>query len=257
MPLRAVARTSRRPLRLLGETVRPTRAAGGGAGAPGRSGSVRAGVLGVNDGLISSFSLVMGVAGGTGDHDFILLAGVAGMLAGAFSMAASEYVSMRSQRDLFEHAVEQQERELRERPEEKRELLGSLYRAKGLSDEQADQVAARLISDPEVALDTIARERLGLDPTELGSPWSASASSFVAFAGGALVPILPFAAGAGGTAAVLSAALSGGALAAVGGALAALSGRGALWGGLRMLLVGGAAAAVTFGVGRIVGTYIA
>ncbi len=227
------------------------------SGVVGRGGSIRAAVLGVNDGLVSNFSLVMGVAGGTGNADFILLAGVAGLLAGAFSMAAGEYVSRRSQRDIFENEMRKEEIELREWPEEEEEELRLIYRAKGLSEEEAARVAKRLMADPKVALDTMAREELGLDPSALGSPWAASISSFVAFVAGALVPITPYVLGIDGGAVVISAVLSAGALAVVGGLMALLSGRSVAWGGIRMLLAGAAAAAVTFGVGRLIGVSVA
>ena len=142
-----------------------------GSNVMGASGSLRAAVLAVNDGLVSNFSLVMGVAGGTGNPDFILLAGVAGLMAGAFSMAAGEYVSMRAQRDIFENEISKEKVEIREWPEEEREELVLIYRAKGLSEEEAGVVADRVMSDPDVALDTMAREELGLDPSALGAPW--------------------------------------------------------------------------------------
>ena len=229
------------------------------ATATGTSGRLRAAVLGVNDGLVSNFSLVMGVAGGTGaalgtgSAEFVLLAGVAGLLAGAFSMAAGEYVSMRSQRDIYEHELTRERLELQLWPEEEQEELELIYRAKGMSPEESRLVAKRLMADPEVALDTMAREELGLDPTQLGSPWGASISSFVAFVAGAIVPILPYIFNAGRLAFSLSAVLSAAALASVGGLMATMSGRNPAWGSLRMLLAGGAAAAVTFGVGRLVG----
>ena len=222
-------------------------------GAMGRDGNLRAAVLGVNDGLVSNFSLVMGVAGGTGRPELVLVAGVAGLLAGAFSMAAGEYVSMRSQRDIYEHELRKEEIELQEWPEEEEEEIALIYQAKGLSKEESEHIAKRVMADPEVALDTMAREELGLDPSELGSPWGASASSFVSFVAGAIVPILPYIFDAGNLAFTLSAVLSAGALAAVGGLLAMMSGRSGVWGALRMLLAGGAAAAVTFGVGSFIG----
>lgn len=219
----------------------------------GGSGSLRAAVLGVNDGLVSNFSLVMGVAGGTGNADFVLLAGVAGLFAGAFSMAAGEYVSMRSQRDIYEHELAKERIELAEWPEEEMEELELIYQAKGLSAEEASTVAHRVMADPEVALDTMAREELGLDPSELGSPRGAAVASLLAFTGGALVPIAPYLLQAGDMAFSLSAGLSAAALLIVGGALASMSGRPAWWGGLRMLLAGGAAASVTYGIGSLVG----
>ena len=217
--------------------------------------SLRAAVLGVNDGLVSNFSLVMGVAGGTsGNPGFILLAGVAGLLSGAFSMAAGEYVSMRAQRDIFERQLEIEAWELEEQPEEEKQELVLIYQAKGLTQQEAETVAERIMADPEVALDTHAREELGLDPSQLGgSPWGAAFSSFVAFAIGALVPIFPYLVGLGTTALLTSILLSAGSLVTVGALLAYLSGKRLWWGGLRMLLAGGFAATVTFAIGTLVG----
>ena len=222
----------------------------------GSGGSLRAAVLGVNDGLVSNFSLVMGVAGGSGNPDIVLLAGVAGLLAGAFSMAAGEYVSMRSQRDIYERQIEVEEAELREWPEEEEEELVLIYEAKGLPREQAESVAKQIMASPEVALETMAREELGLDPAQLGSPWGAAISSFVAFVAGAVVPILPYIFDAGTKAFMLSGVSGAVALLAVGWALAKVSGKSTTWGALRMILAGGAAAAVTFGVGRWIGVSI-
>lgn len=220
-------------------------------------GNLRAAVLGVNDGLVSNFSLVMGVAGGTDQAQFILLAGVAGLMAGAFSMAAGEYVSVRSQRDVYENQIAIEEEELREFPEDEEEELALIYQAKGLPREDAVRIAKHIMTNPQMALDTMAREELGLDPDELGSPWGAAISSFTAFVGGAIVPIAPYLLNAGGLAFVLSAVLSGVALVLVGGALSAISGKNVLWGATRMLLAGGVAAAVTFGIGRLIGISIA
>ena len=225
-------------------------------GVVGSSGSLRAAVLGINDGLVSNFSLVMGVAGGTGNADFVLLAGVAGLLAGAFSMAAGEYVSMRSQRDIYEHEIHKEAIELREWPEEEEEELTLIYQAKGLSAEDSRRVARSIMSDPQVALDTMAREELGLDPSQLGSPVAASVSSFLAFVVGALIPLLPYMLRAGDLAFSLSASLSAAALVGVGSLLSAISGKNAAWGGLRMLLAGGSAAAFIFGVGSLLGVTV-
>ena len=197
------------------------------------SGSLRAGVLGVNDGLVSNFSLVMGVAGGTGNPDFVLLAGIAGLLAGAFSMAAGEYVSMRSQRDVYEHRLQLKRYAIETRPEEEEQDLTLVYQSKGLPRPDAQLVARHVMADPEVALDTIARESLGLDPSQLGSPWGASISSFTAFVVGSLVPILPYVFGVEHRAALISAALSAGALLCVGGLMAWTSERSVLLGSLQ------------------------
>ena len=221
------------------------------------NGSLRAAVLGVNDGLVSNFSLVMGVAGGTGqDLRFIVLAGVAGLLAGAFSMAAGEYVSMRAQRDISERLLELEARELLEEPEEETEELVLIYQGKGLTRQEAETVAERIMADPAVALDTHAREELGLDPSQLGSPWAAALSSFAAFAVGAFVPILPYLVLGSGAAFPTSIVLSGGALVTVGALLAYLSGKRVWWGATRMLLAGGIAAAVTFTIGSLIGVAV-
>ena len=219
----------------------------------GASGALRAAVLGFNDGLVSNFSLVMGVTGGTSDPGIILLAGVAGLLAGAFSMSAGEYVSMRAQRDRFEYQLEMERGELEEFPKEEKEELVLIYQSKGLTEQEAKTVASRIMQDPAIALDTMAREELGLDPSQLGSPWGAAMSSFVAFAAGALIPVFPYIIGAGAFAFSLSGALSILALVGVGSLLSALSGKHALWGGARMLIIGVSAATLTFGIGSLIG----
>jgi VIT1/CCC1 family predicted Fe2+/Mn2+ transporter len=219
-------------------------------------GNLRAAVLGINDGLVSNFSLVMGVAGGTDNAQFVLLAGVAGLLAGAFSMSAGEYVSVRSQRDLYEYQIGVERAELERWPEEEEEELALIYQSKGLSPEESRSIARQIVARPQAALDTLSREELGLDPSQLGSPSGAAASSFIAFVAGAIVPILPYIFDAAHLAFILSATLSAGALLTVGGALAVLTGKRALWGALRMLLAGGSAAAVTFGVGHLIGVSV-
>ena len=216
-------------------------------------GTFRAAVLGGNDGLVSNFSLASGVFGGTSDPQIVLLAGVAGLLAGAFSMSAGEYVSMRADRDLAERRIEMERMEIEETPEEEKEELSLIYRLKGLTKEEADILAERIMQNREVALDTMVREELGLDPSQLGSPWGATFSSLISFAIGAAVPVLPYALGIGNRAFSLSGGLSAIALITVGATLAMLSGKGVLWGGLRMLLIGMAAAGVTFGIGSLIG----
>ena len=219
-------------------------------------GNLRAAVLGVNDGLVSNFSLVMGVAGGTADPKWILLAGVAGLLAGSFSMAAGEYISVASQREVYENRIRTESAIIARSPETQERRLGLIYESKGLTADEAREVAGRIMEDPEVALDTITREGLGLDQESLGSPLGAASSSFVAFVIGAIVPILPYLLGIGEFAFVSSAALSGVALAVVGALVAAGSGRNLAWGAGRMFLIGGLAAAVTYGVGRIIGVAV-
>lgn len=222
----------------------------------GGGGSLRAAVLGVNDGLVSNFSLTMGVAAGTKNPEIVLLAGVAGLLAGSFSMAAGEYVSMSAQREVYEHQIRLERTELEEMPEEEEAELVLIYRAKGIPKPEAERLARQVMSDPEVALRAKTMEETGITEEMLGSPWGATVSSFFAFAGGAIVPMLPYLAGAGANAFILSAGLSALALAGVGALLSLRSGRSPLRGALRMLTVGGAAAAVTYGVGRALGVAI-
>lgn len=222
----------------------------------GGGGTFRAAVLGVNDGLVSNFSLTMGVAGGTQDSLFVLLAGVAGMLAGSLSMATGEYVSMRAQRDLYEDQIRLERTEIQDMPEEEFVELTMIYRAKGLSEPEAERLARQIMSEPEVAVSTKVAEEMGLSLQGVGTPWSAAASSFAAFVGGAVVPLLPYILFAHTTAFAMSAVLSAVALAAVGTVLALLSGISPLRGALRMVIMGCLAAAVTYGVGRLFGVAI-
>ena len=221
----------------------------------GGGGTLRASIFGISDGLVSNTALIMGFAGAQADGQFVLLAGVAGLLAGSFSMGTGEYVSMRAQRELFERQIQLERDELETMPEEEERELVLIYQAKGLPKEEAESMAARLMQNPEVALDTLVREELGLDPSALGSPWGASIGSFLAFAVGALVPVVPFFFGADASApfVVAAAALSAVALFAVGASLSLFTGRGALLSGIRQLGLGAAAAALTFGIGSIIG----
>jgi VIT1/CCC1 family predicted Fe2+/Mn2+ transporter len=221
-----------------------------------RSGALRAGVFGVSDGLVSNTALVMGVAGTGAAHKVILLTGIAGLLAGAFSMAAGEYVSMASQREMYEREISLEAQELEEKPEEERDELALLYRAKGLDSGDAQRLAGQIMSDRKVALDTLVREELGLDPAELGSPLSAAVSSLLTFASGALVVIFPYFFGGGTAALVTAIALAILALLAVGGGIGLLNGRSLVRSGLRQLLLGGAAALVTFGIGHLIGASV-
>ncbi|MEX2550625.1 MAG: VIT1/CCC1 transporter family protein [Nitriliruptoraceae bacterium] len=216
-------------------------------------GSLRAAVFGVNDGLVSNFALIMGMAGGTGQADVVLLAGVAGLVAGAGSMAAGEWVSVRSQRELYEHELAVEAWELEQFPDDERHELELIYRAKGLADDQAATVADAIMANPAVALDTLAREELGLDPSELGSAWTAAISSFLAFAVGAIVPLVPFLVAAGRGAVIASALASGIALAGVGAAISLFTGRSTWRSALRMVLIGGGAALATYLIGSLIG----
>jgi VIT1/CCC1 family predicted Fe2+/Mn2+ transporter len=221
-----------------------------------RSGALRAGVFGVSDGLVSNTALVMGFAGSGASRSAVLLAGVAGLLAGSFSMAAGEYVSMSGQREMFEREIEIEATEIEEQPEEELEELVLLYRAKGLPAEQARTLAEQIMSDRAVALDTLVREELGLDPSALGSPWAASFSSLVAFALGAFVVVIPYLIG-GGTAAFITAVVMAlAAMMAVGSGIVLLNGRSALRSALRQVVSGSLAAAVTYGVGHLLGATV-
>jgi VIT1/CCC1 family predicted Fe2+/Mn2+ transporter len=220
----------------------------------GGGGTLRATVFGVSDGLVSNAALVFGFAGATTDASFILLAGVAGLLAGAFSMGAGEYVSMRAQRELFERQIELERQELQDVPEEEKRELILIYKSKGLSEADATRAAENIMADPDVALQTLVREELGLDPDELGSPWGASIGSFVAFALGAIVPVIPFFfSNADWPFVLASGLLSALALFAVGAALSLFTGRSAILSGLRQLSIGALAAAATFAIGTIIG----
>ena len=215
--------------------------------------NVRAGVLGFNDGLLSNLSLVMGVAGATSDPNFIVIAGISGLLAGAFSMAAGEYVSVRAQRDVYEREIEVERAELEEMPKEEMQELAFIYQRKGFTRQEARAVAERIISNPEVALATLAREELGLDPSQLGYPWMAAISSFLAFGLGAVIPLLPNLFTEGLLALMLTIAASGVATVGIGVLLGIITGKSPLWGGGRMLLAGTIAAGVTYGIGTAIG----
>jgi vacuolar iron transporter family protein len=220
--------------------------------AASKSGALRAAIFGMNDGLVSNLSLIFGVAGSGVDRDVVIIAGIAGLLAGAFSMGAGEYVSMRVQREVFEHLIHTEAHELATMPDEEHRELVQIYEGKGIRPEIAERLATELMADPDVALETHAREELGIDLHEgLGSPWAAAGSSFVMFALGALVPLLPFLVTEGTAAVFASAVLSATTLFGVGGAITILTGRGFLPSGVRMLTIGAAAAAITFGVGKL------
>ncbi len=249
----ALAPEERSHARTLGQIVQQTSGHAERWHRSGGGGVLRASVFGVNDGLVSNLSLIMGFAGASADAKFVLLAGLSGLLAGASSMAAGEYVSMKAQRELFERQIALERAELAVTPGEEREELSQIYRAKGLSKADADQIAGHLLEDPEVALDSLVREELGLDPGELGSPEIAAFGSFIAFGLGALIPVLPFFFGASTPLVVLSIALSGAALIGVGVILSLFTGRGVLFSGGRQLLIGAVAASVTFGLGSLIG----
>jgi vacuolar iron transporter family protein len=217
-------------------------------------GSLRAAVFGMNDGLLSNASLLLGVAGAGANSTALLTSGIAGLLAGAFSMAAGEYVSVRAQREMFEYQMRLEREELAEYPEEEAAELALIYEARGMPPDQAKAFSDSLIADPVRALDALAREELGLNPDDLGSPRIAATSSFAAFALGALIPLVPFflpislSARLGACIGVTALTLF-----AVGATLSLFTGRGAFRGGARMVLIGAAAGVITFGIGKLLG----
>ena len=220
-------------------------------------GSLRAAVFGANDGLLSNFSLIMGIAGANAEPRFVLLAGIAGLLAGASSMAAGEYVSVQSQRELYEQQIAIEREELEMSPEEEREELSLIYQAKGLAENEAEELADRIISRPDTAIDTLAREELGLDPMTLGSPWVAAGSSFFAFALGAAIPVVPYLITTGTRAFIASAVVCGLSLFIIGGLISLFTGRNFFFSGFRMLGIGALAAGVTYLIGRLLGVSVA
>jgi len=223
----------------------------------GSGNALRAAVLGANDGLVSNLSLVMGVAGASLGSTEILITGLAGLIAGSCSMAMGEWISVTSARELFARELRVERRELRDAPQAEHDELVEIYRMKGLDSRLADQVATALMSNPESALDTHAREELGIDPKELGgSAVQAAGTSFVLFCAGAIPPVAPFAFLDGDTAVITSIALSSVVLFAIGAAITRLTGRSRWFSGLRQLVIGLAAAAVTYGVGAIIGTAV-
>jgi VIT1/CCC1 family predicted Fe2+/Mn2+ transporter len=223
----------------------------------GGGNALRAAVLGANDGLLSNLSLVMGVAGASLSNKSILITDTAGLLAGAFSMALGEWLSVQSARELFQHQISIEAREIAGAPEEEEHELALIYQAKGLGEGNARVLAKKIMSDSATTLDTLAREELGVNPEELGgSAWEASFTSFFLFALGAIIPLSPFMFLAGTSAIIVSLAVSGLGMFLIGAAITILTGRNALIAGLRQVLFGLAAAGVTFGIGKLIGSRI-
>jgi VIT1/CCC1 family predicted Fe2+/Mn2+ transporter len=218
-----------------------------------QGGAARAAVFGINDGLVSNVALILGVAGASPAPGIVRLAGLAGLVGGAFSMAAGEYVSMRAHSELLARELEVERAEIARRPESERRELAYIYRSRGMPPGLADRLATELMRDPDVALETHAREELGIDPEELGKPLHAAASSFAAFSLGALIPLLPWFFTGGSTAVLASLALAALAAAAVGIALAAFTGRWWVRSVGRQVLIAGVAAGITYAIGTLVG----
>ena len=216
--------------------------------------NLRAAVFGVNDGLVSNMSLILGMAGANSSQHYIVIAGIAGLLAGAFSMGAGEYISVRSQREVFEHQIAIEKQELAEYPEEEQEELCLIYQARGVPKEEANKLAKIMIDNPETGLNALAREELGLNPDDLVSPLGAMLASFFSFSVGALLPVLPFLFLQNMSASfIASIFITAAALFAIGAILSLFTNRHPLWLGLRMLGIGVLAGAATFGIGKLLG----
>ncbi|HEX2883619.1 MAG TPA: VIT1/CCC1 transporter family protein [Candidatus Limnocylindria bacterium] len=211
-------------------------------------------VFGANDGLVSNLALVMGVAGANPEPGIIVLAGIAGLLAGAFSMGVGEYVSVQSQRELLEFQIAFQRHQLREVPDQERRILADIYRKRGFSEEEAVHFTDRIFEDPENAVRLLIFEEVGLDERSIGSPFGAAIGSFLSFTLGAAIPLIPYLLGEGGTAFGLSLGLSLSALALLGYLISRMTRRHPIFSTVRQVLLGGIAAAVTFAVGTLIGT---
>lgn len=216
-------------------------------------GAARAAVFGLSDGLQTNVALILGVAAAHPAAGIVRLAGLAGLIGGAFSMAAGEYVSMTAQTELLERELDIEREAIARRPERERRELAAIYRSKGVDPETADRMASQVMVDPDIALETHAREELGVNPSSLGSPVAAAASSFGSFGVGAAVPLVPWLVSQGNGALFTSLVLAGIVALVVGSALARFTGRSWLFSAARQLLITGLAAGITFGVGRLVG----
>ena len=210
-------------------------------------------VFGGNDGLVSNLALVMGVAGASSANQLIVLAGVAGLLAGAFSMAVGEFISVQSQRELLEYQVAFQRKQVREAADQERAILARIYRERGFPEEETERIVEVIFEEPENAVRTMIFEEVGLDARSIGSPIAAALGSFLAFTLGAFIPLLPYLVSSGSTAFALSLGVSLAALALLGLGIGLMTRRPLVYAAMRQVLLGGVAAAVTFGVGTWIG----
>jgi VIT1/CCC1 family predicted Fe2+/Mn2+ transporter len=222
-----------------------------------QGGTARAAVFGVSDGLLTNVSLILGMAGASADASVVRLAGLAGLVAGAFSMAAGEFVSMSAQAELMQRELEVEKQALERDPEGEHEELIDLYKGRGIEGSTAEAMAVQVMRDPRLALEVHAREEMGIDPDQLGSPIAAAASSFIAFSAGALVPLLPWFVASGAVAVAVAIMLSIGAAIALGGTIGVMTDRPWWASAVRQLLVGAVAGAVTYAVGRVLGVQAA
>lgn len=219
------------------------------------SGWFRAAIFGVSDGLVTNASLMLGFAGANPGHSVVRLAGLAGLVAGSFSMASGEYVSMRAHKELLEYEIEVERRSLADFPEAELEELRQLFLNQGIKPELAESLSRDLMHDPELALRTHAREELGVDPSATGSPWIAAISSFLAFSGGAMIPLLPWLLTSSGNEIIVSIVLSAVAAAGVGGVIGWMTRNGIVKWAFRQTWIAAVAAVVTYGIGRLVGSH--
>ncbi len=222
-----------------------------------QGGAARAAVFGVSDGLVSNVALILGIAGASTDGSIVRLAGISGLLAGAISMAAGEWVSVRAQNELIERELEIERKSLEENPELEQRELAAIYRGRGLDPEHADQVAEGIMSDPEVALDVHAREELGVDPDGIGSPGKVAVASFFAFAIGAVIPLLPWLFTDGSDATIASVVLGTVAAAVVGVLVAVFTERSRVRTAMRQVMVAALACAATYIIGSALGVSVA
>jgi VIT1/CCC1 family predicted Fe2+/Mn2+ transporter len=218
-------------------------------------GGFRAALFGLLDGLVTNVSLILGFAGANPGHDLVRLAGLAGLVAGAFSMGTGEYLSMRSQKELYEYEIDVERRALRDEPEVERLELKELFLGRGIEEDLAERLSTDLMKNPDLALRTHAREELGIDPSATGSPWIAAFSSFLFFSLGAFLPLVPWIVTANGNLMWWSVGLTGAATLVVGAAVGHFTRRGIAYSALRALVIMALASAVTYGVGHLVGSH--
>jgi VIT1/CCC1 family predicted Fe2+/Mn2+ transporter len=216
-------------------------------------GWIRAGIFGISDGLVTNTSVLLGIAGASSGHGFVRLAGVAALIAGGFSMATGEYLSMRATKELFEYEINVERKSIADDPEEERHELRDMFIRRGIEQELAERLSVDLMRDPELALQTHVREELGVDPSATGSPWAAAASSLLTFSIGAFIPLVPWLWSTTGNQIWWSVGFAGVGSAGVGGAIGVFTRRGPFKWAFRQVVVTALAASVTFGVGRLVG----
>jgi VIT1/CCC1 family predicted Fe2+/Mn2+ transporter len=217
-------------------------------------GWIRAGIFGVSDGLVTNTSFILGFAGASPGHDVVRLAGIATLIAGGFSMASGEWLSMRATKELLEYEINVERQSIADEPEQERHELREMFMSRGIDAELAERLSIDLMRDPDLALQTHVREEMGVDPSATGSPWAAAGSSLATFSVGAFIPLLPWLWSSSGNEVWWSVGLAAAGSAGVGGAIGLFTRRGTIKWALRQVMVTGLAAAITFGVGRLVGT---